>query len=200
VTPEERVPQPASTPPKKIRGAKSSDWRVDDVPVECAICLDPLASGSLNTLPCKHTFHAACVDGLRSFGLKQVCPMCRVELPPGGEKLFEEAGQRYLVLKRRVNRGGASWGALTKEQKREMNEVIGLLRKAADQGHAAAQHNLGAAYHQGQGVKQDFGEAARLYRMAADQGHADGQYNLGLMYRMPMPSTTLALCANKVKV
>ena len=35
---------------------------------------DPLASGV-----CTHTFHAACAEGLRSFGIQQVCPMCRVE-------------------------------------------------------------------------------------------------------------------------
>jgi hypothetical protein len=108
--------------------------------------------------------------------------MCREELPPGPEKLFEEALRRYFDVKRRVDRGKASWGALTKAQQREMSEVIGLLRKAADQGHAAAQHNLGAAYHQGQGVKQDFGEAVRWYRKAADQGYAEAQHNLGVVY------------------
>ena len=52
---------------------------------ECTICLDPLALASAATLPCGHVFHPACVEGLRSFGVKQVCPMCRTELPPGPE-------------------------------------------------------------------------------------------------------------------
>jgi len=44
-----------------------------------------------------------------------VCPMCRVELPPGPEKLHEEkAARRCVDVNRRVDRGEASWGALTK--------------------------------------------------------------------------------------
>ena len=84
VTPEERAPQPASSTSSTRIRPPEEDLR----PVECAVCLDPLASGAaLCTLPCTHTFHASCVEGLRSFGIQQVCPMCRVELPPGVEKL-----------------------------------------------------------------------------------------------------------------
>ena len=55
-------------------------------------------------------------------------------------------------------------------------------RKAADQGHAQAQCNLGSMYKQGQGVPQSYKAALVWYRKAADQGHADAQFNLGLMY------------------
>jgi len=76
VTPEERVP------PKPLLSPASS--QSDRAPAgditECAICLDPLDLAATCMLPCSHTFHAACVDGLRSFGLKQVCPLCRTEV------------------------------------------------------------------------------------------------------------------------
>ena len=49
--------------------------------------------------------------------------MCRVELPPGPDKLFEEAVRLYLEVKRQVDRGEGSWGALSKKQQRGMNEV-----------------------------------------------------------------------------
>jgi hypothetical protein len=125
VTPEERAPQPASSTSSTRIHPPEEDLR----PVECAVCLDPLGSGAaaLCTLPCTHTFHAACVEGLRKFGIHQVCPMCRVELPPGPKKLYEEAARRFLAVKRRVDRGEAFWGALTKALKREMDEVIRLL-------------------------------------------------------------------------
>ena len=55
-------------------------------------------------------------------------------------------------------------------------------RKAADQGHAAAQSNLGNMYKQGRGVSQSDKEAAVCYRKAADQGNAEAQYNLGAIY------------------
>jgi len=107
--------------------------------------------------------------------------MCCVELPPGPKQLFEEAGLRYLDVERRVVRGEASWIALTKAQQREMNQVIGFLRSAAEQGHAGAQFNIGDMYRQGQGVK-DLTEAVRRYRKAASQGNANAQVSIGLMY------------------
>ena len=55
-------------------------------------------------------------------------------------------------------------------------------RKAAEQGDAAAQYNLGVMYDEGKRVTRDDAEAVKWYRKAADQGHAKAQYNLGLMY------------------
>jgi len=55
-------------------------------------------------------------------------------------------------------------------------------RKAADQGHALAQCNLGIVYHNGIGLAQDFEQAKQWLRKAADQGHANAQHVLGIMY------------------
>jgi len=55
-------------------------------------------------------------------------------------------------------------------------------RKAADQGNATAQLNLGVMYDNGQGVAKDERQAAEWYRKAADQGNATAQRNLGFMY------------------
>ena len=59
---------------------------------------------------------------------------------------------------------------------------IEQLRKAAEQGDADAQFNLGLMYDIGKGVPQDYQEAVKWYRMAAEQGYADAQYFLGLSY------------------
>ena len=56
------------------------------------------------------------------------------------------------------------------------------LRRAAEQGNAAAQTNLGNMYSNGRGVQQDRAEAVRWYRLAAEQGFARAQTNLGVMY------------------
>ena len=61
-------------------------------------------------------------------------------------------------------------------------EAINWNRKAAEQGHADAQYNLGVMYYNGEGVPLDYAEAARWYRLAAEQGHASAQNNLGFMY------------------
>jgi hypothetical protein len=55
-------------------------------------------------------------------------------------------------------------------------------RKAADQGNALAQSNLGLLYASGHGAPQDYTQAAMWYRKAADQGLVEAQYNLGMMY------------------
>jgi len=61
-------------------------------------------------------------------------------------------------------------------------EANNWFRKAADQGYAKAQSNLGWMYAQGKGVAQDYKQALRWYRKAADQGDASAQSELGLMY------------------
>ena len=70
----------------------------DDENDECAMCLESLASAKVLTLPCSHAYHAQCVGKLREFGIKQVCPLCRADLPPGPEQLFEDAMRLYICL------------------------------------------------------------------------------------------------------
>lgn len=55
-------------------------------------------------------------------------------------------------------------------------------KKAAEQGHVAAQLNLGVMYNTGAGVKQDYGQAARWYEKAAAKGNAKAELNLGILY------------------
>ena len=51
-------------------------------------------------------------------------------------------------------------------------------RKAAEQGHADAQNNMGLMYERGEGVPQNDAEAAKWYRQAAEQGHTNAQRSL----------------------
>jgi TPR repeat protein len=59
---------------------------------------------------------------------------------------------------------------------------IAKWRKAAEQGVAYAQYNLGVMYTSGQGVPKDAKLAVQSFRRAAEQGFADAQNNLGVMY------------------
>ena len=49
-------------------------------------------------------------------------------------------------------------------------EAAKWCRKAAEQGDAPAQYNLGTMYGNGEGVPEDHVEAARWYRRSAEQG------------------------------
>jgi TPR repeat protein len=69
---------------------------------------------------------------------------------------------------------------------RNLGEAAKWYRRAADQGYAVAQFNLGRMYDNPYlgvpGVGQDYVEAAKWYRKAADQNFAPAQFNLGVMY------------------
>jgi hypothetical protein len=61
-------------------------------------------------------------------------------------------------------------------------EAVERYRKAAEQGNAIAQFNLGVMYEQGRGVGQSDTKAVAWFRKAAEQGYAYAQFNLGFMY------------------
>ena len=46
---------------------------------------------------------------------------------------------------------------------------MGWWRKAAEQGHATAQYNLGVAYHNGEGVPQNYAQAHMWHNLAASR-------------------------------
>ena len=57
-----------------------------------------------------------------------------------------------------------------------------LWAKAAEQGHAGAQYELGNLYFHGDGVPEDKQRAAEWYTKSASQGHVEAQCRLGVMY------------------
>ena len=61
-------------------------------------------------------------------------------------------------------------------------EAVKWYRRAADQGVAYAQYNLGLMYLKGRGVPKNDAEAVKWFRRAADQGYAEAQLNLGVMF------------------
>ena len=61
-------------------------------------------------------------------------------------------------------------------------EAVPLLRKAAEQGSADAQLELGVLYFNGNGVEQDTIKALEWYEQAADQGKAEAMHRIGGLY------------------
>jgi TPR repeat protein len=57
-------------------------------------------------------------------------------------------------------------------------EALKWYRKAAEQGYASAQYNLGNGYRRGKGVTQDYAEAVRWYRKAVDGGNKNAKGGL----------------------
>ena len=65
----------------------------------------------------------------------------------------------------------------------DFKTAVKWFQKAADQGNADAQINLGFCYQEGQGVPQNYDKAVKWYQKAADQGNAGAQNNLGFCYQ-----------------
>jgi len=61
-------------------------------------------------------------------------------------------------------------------------EAVKWFRKAAEQGNAKAQGDLGLCYAKAQGVATNYTEALDWFHKAADQGDAKGQDHLGMCY------------------
>jgi hypothetical protein len=66
--------------------------------------------------------------------------------------------------------------------RQDETEAAKWFRRAAEQGDATAQLQLGIMYADGRGVPQNFSDAAKWYRLAAEQSNAQAQYNLGVLY------------------
>ena len=59
---------------------------------------------------------------------------------------------------------------LARALRKDMAETVKRYRKAAEQGHAGAQYNLGEYYANGQGVSKDIAEARRWYQKPPIRG------------------------------
>ena len=66
---------------------------------------------------------------------------------------------------------------MTKDEK----QAVYWYKKAAEQGYAKAQYNLGACYRDGKGVTKDEKEAVYWYRKAADQGNETAKWALRIL-------------------
>ena len=71
---------------------------------------------------------------------------------------------------------------LVEERRKNKQKAVDWYTKAAEQGYAQAQCNLGICYKLGQGVDKDEKKAVEWYAKAAEQGLASAQCNLGVCY------------------
>ena len=65
---------------------------------------------------------------------------------------------------------------------KDYKQAFPVCSRAAKQGDASAQFNLGWMYYNGEGVPKNDREAVKWFRLAAEQGDASAQFNLGWMY------------------
>ncbi|WP_395744332.1 tetratricopeptide repeat protein [Prosthecobacter sp.] len=66
--------------------------------------------------------------------------------------------------------------------KKNIEEGIKSVERAAKQKHLRAQYVLGSLYEDGEGVKKDLAKAVEWYRSSAELGFAASQHSLAVMY------------------
>jgi len=69
---------------------------------------------------------------------------------------------------------------VSKDDKEAMNWYL----RAAKQGYAKSQYNIGLMYYKGEGVKVDYEEAMKYFLLSAKQNFYDAFYNIGIMYQL----------------
>jgi len=96
-------------------------------------------------------------------------------------EIFEDYPSTDLAVKLI---SGQHIGAISLEDVRSAALSAGAkaAEKAAEQGDADAQFDLGYMYFVSKGVPENDAEAIKWWRKAAEQGHADAQYELGVAY------------------
>jgi len=118
---------------------------------------------------------------LREFALMMLGSFAGIEPNPDVAvtwlKRAAEAGdaEAAMLLVREFNFSGAGFGDASRPI-----DVLFLLRKAVDQGDAAAQFELGLLYFDGEFVEPDPEKGQAFYRLSAEQGYPRAMMYLGM--------------------
>ena len=100
---------------------------------------------------------------------------------PGGFGNFAQMAKRQAQQKAAEAEKNYQKGNELLEAKK-YDKAFAAYEKAATDGHAGAQYNLGTFYIEGKVVPQDYNKAVEWFEKAANQGLKDAQFNLAAMY------------------
>ena len=100
---------------------------------------------------------------------------------PGGFGNFAQMAKRQAQQKAAEAEKNYQKGNELLEAKK-YDKAFAAYEKAANDGHAGAQYNLGTFYIEGKVVPQDYNKAVEWFEKAANQGLKDAQFNLAAMY------------------
>lgn len=103
-----------------------------------------------------------------------------VSVPPEGQQPTDPEEQFQLGLALQL---GRDTEGRPHKKRADLAEAAVWMRKAAEQGHARAQANLGTSYARGKGVERDYDESLLWLDRAAAQGSGKAMLELGLLYR-----------------
>jgi TPR repeat protein len=88
----------------------------------------------------------------------------------------------FLLNTWNLNASSYTVNILSHNSGKDYKQAVAWYIKAANQGIAGAQHNLGVMYDNGQGITKDSKQAVVWFTKAANQGVVKAQCNLGFKY------------------
>ena len=189
----------------KVRTSLSEGDRTDLDPVRhsdvtltmCLICLSEIRTCPFK-LPCKHTFHAECIEQLQEYPHLNSCPTCRSTLPNRGSIRYALAMNQYFEMdtaffqrtgKHFIHNDKITYEQLSQSEFTLMSKFLFLLEQAANMGDSKVQYLLARAYDQGILTAVNDERAAYWHEKAALSGHAISQRLLGkIMFRGDLPT------------
>ncbi len=98
-------------------------------------------------------------------------------------ELMAVHGALLMEMKNPAMQFKLGWNYIHDDEEPDYNKAKEWYEKAAEQGYAPAQHELGELYSKGVGVEQDYKKAAEWYEKAAEQGYAAAQYEMGKLHQ-----------------
>lgn len=109
---------------------------------------------------------------------------CLAVIYESGEGVTRDPEKAEMWYRKAAEQGYEPLGLMQYDYGRpkDSSEIAKEVVKAAEEGDAQYQFNLGLMYETGEGVPQDDLQAAYWYRKAAEQGFVYAQYVLGRMY------------------
>ena len=151
---------------------------------DCPICflrLPSKISGSAYMTCCGKVICCGCIYAVRTKTKKHsLCAFCRVPNANSGKDNVKR-------LNRRIDRGdpiamyniGGCYYRGDMEFRQDITKALELFHEAGKLGYAPAYNNIGACYHNGEGVEVDQRKAIYYYELAAMAGNEVARNNLG---------------------
>lgn len=102
--------------------------------------------------------------------------------PKEASKWYKKADEQRETFDQYNLRGIHGYGEPMDYQEVFKWHTFKLQSKAAKQGNADAEYDLGIMYELGKGVTKDSTESVKWFGKAAEHGHAAAQYKLGVIY------------------
>ena len=151
----------------------------EDCPI-CFLTLPSLETGRRYNACCGKAICSGCIYAGAMTGDDLLCPFCRTPAPKTGEETHERIENRVKLDDAvAIYNLGCDYSSGECGFQQDNDKALELWHRAGELGCAAAYHNIGVSYENGEGVERDEKNAKHHWEVAAIGGVVDARHNLG---------------------